>query len=398
VQNAVALDAAGLTLEGLPGPSARRLNLACFRQRRRAYIEAAGAVPATTPMWTGRAGWLADAQRWALGDGAAVLRGRLNPQKFLTLCGTAARYADSATGRHMAATATTLARDSGYSVRTVSTWRTLLAESGLGVLARQGSGGGGRPNRAPVWHLVSRPAVTPPRTCDLPPLRSSRGLRHLERNSPSALARPKSSPPTTSRRRRRAPQRPPRPPRPLQLQRLAGELVRRSHGLHRGHIGSVCDAIRGAGIDPTAITAAQIASALNADMRESGWRWPDRIERPGAFLAYRLGRVSGRLEALTQASTGGGFAATGSQEAAAGRQPADPAVRTAAMDAIRTVLRSRQLRTARTDSMVSEDVCEMCGTAVERRPSDDRSQLCAACSAVMGRDGTPEASGVPVIA
>ena len=55
-------------------------------------------------------------------------------------------------------------------------------------------------------------------------------------------------------------------------------------------------------------------------------------------------------------------------------------------------------RTARTGFMVSEDVCEMCGTAVERRLSDDRSQLCAACSAVMGRDGTPEASGVPVIA
>ena len=341
----------------------RRVAGAKRRRARRGYIEAAGAVPATTPMWTGRAGWLADAQLWALGDGAAVLRGQLAPQTFLNLCRAAARYADSATGRHMAATATTLARDSGCSVRTVSTWRTLLAESGLGVLARQGSGGGGRPNRAPVWHLMSRPAVTPPRTCDLPPLRSSRGLPHLERNSPSALARSKSSPPTTARRRRQAPH---RPPRPLQLQRLAGELVRRSHGLHRGHIGSVCDAIRGSGIDPTAVTAAQIASALDADMHESGWRWPDRIERPGAFLAYRLSRVSGRLKALTPASVGSGYAAANGLEPTAAPGAADPP-------------RHRFLESG------SDTDCSVCGSPeASRRPwlPTRRAHVCDACWSV----------------
>ena len=402
VQNcnpAVELDAAGLALEDTLGQSARRLDLARFRQRRRAYIEAAGAVPATTPMWTGRAGWLADAQLWALVDGDAVLRGRMRPHVFLTLCEAASRYADSATGRNMAATAATLARDAGYSERTVSTWRALLAESGLGVLARQGSGGGGRPNRVPVWHLVSRAAVTHPRTCDLPSLRSSRGLSHLENISPSAHARskrsattrPESSPP----RRRRAPQ---RPPRPLALQRLAAAFVARSYGLDRGHIGEICDAIRCAGIDPTAVTAAQIRSALDQDMRETGWSWPDWIERPGAFLRYRLSRVSGRLDALTQAPPVGGCAADGSLEGEAGQRPADPAVRAAAMAAIRAVLQSRT--TARTDAMVSEDGCEMCGTAVEWRPSERHGPLCAACSAVIGGEATaPEVvPGVPVIA
>jgi len=434
------LDAAGLALEDTLRQSARQLDRARFRQRRRAYIEAAGAVPATVPMWTGRAAWLADAQLWTLLDGDAVLRGRMRPHVFLALCEAASRYADSATGRNMAATAAALARDAGYSERTVSTWRAVLAESGLGVLARQGSGGSGRPNRVPVWHLVSRAGVAQPRTCDLPSLRSSRGSSHLENNSPSAhtrskhsaTTRPGSSPP----RRRRAPQ---RPPRPLPLQRLAGELAAAMHGLDRGHIGAVCDAIRQAGIDPAAVTAAQIRVALDADMRETGWSWPDQITRPGAFLRYRLSRISGRLDALIQASTGGGCAAAGSLEEGSRQRPADPAVRAAAMAAIparcdlcddhgmrgmyvcdhidhasvakrgmdmirramgwdqrtRAVLQSRN--TARTETVVSEHACEICGTAVEWRSSERDARLCAACSAVMDRDGT-EVSGVPVVA
>jgi len=134
-------------------------------------------------------------------------------------------------------------------------------------------------------------------------------------------------------------------------------------------------------------------------MRETGWYWPDRVERPGGFLAHRLRRVSERLDALTQASTGGGCAAAAAgsmEEGTGGQQPADPAVRAAAMDAIRTVLRSRTA--ARTEFVVSEDVCEMCGTAIEQRPSERHARLlCAACSAVMDRDAT-EVSGVPVLA
>ena len=55
---------------------------------------------------------------------------------FWDLCVVAGRYADRATERNMAATAEMLER-------AVSRGRTLLAESGLGALARQGSGGGG---------------------------------------------------------------------------------------------------------------------------------------------------------------------------------------------------------------------------------------------------------------
>lgn len=416
-----ALKVAGLALDAPPGPSARRLDLARFRQRRRAYIEAVGAAPATTPMWNGRAAWLADAQVWALVDGDAVLRGRMRPQVFLNLCGAASRYADSATGRHMAATAATLARETGYSERTVSTWRALLAESGLGVLARQGSGGGGRPNRVPVWHLVSRAAVSEPRTCALPPLRSSRGSSHLQNISPSARARPKRSSKTSPPRRRRPPQ---RPPRPLALQRLAAALVDRSHGLSRGHIGAVCDALRSAGIDPDVVSAAQIRAALDADMHASGWRWPDHVERPGAFLAWRLKRISARLSELTTATVSRGCAAADGldkKSAEVRARASNAAVRGAALSHIRDVLERRRHVAPTAPGVVpavspggsaaAEDVeedmgCAVCGSAPAlRRPHlpPRRAHVCDACWAVAGavQDATTtggRCGGVPVIA
>jgi len=58
----------------------------------------------------------------------------------------------------------------------------------------------------------------------------------------------------------------------------------------------VCDAITAAGIDPAAWSARAIVDALNADMRARGWSWPDRVERPGAFLAHRLRRLDWRPE------------------------------------------------------------------------------------------------------
>jgi hypothetical protein len=80
--------------------------------------------------------------------------------------------------------------------------------------------------------------------------------------------------------------------RPLHIQRLAATLVARTHGLHRGHIGAICDALTQAGIDPAVWSAGAITDALEADMRARGTTWPDRIANPGAFLASRLRPLS----------------------------------------------------------------------------------------------------------
>jgi hypothetical protein len=51
-------------------------------------------------------------------------------------------------------------------------------------------------------------------------------------------------------------------------------------------------ALSAAGIDPAAWTAHQITDALNVDMHSTGKTWPDHINRPGAFLATRLRRLT----------------------------------------------------------------------------------------------------------
>jgi len=83
-------------------------------------------------------------------------------------------------------------------------------------------------------------------------------------------------------------------------------LVRDCHGLDRGHVGAVCDAITAAGIDPTVWSVRTIRDRLDTDMRARGWSWPDRIDRPGAFLASRLRRLEWRPEGPPKS---GGYAA-----------------------------------------------------------------------------------------
>ena len=203
-------------------------------------------------------------------------------------------------------------------------------------------------------------------------------------------------------------------------------MVARSHGLRRGHIGAVCDALRNAGIDPDVVTAAQIGAALDADMHASGWRWPDHIERPAALLAWRLKRVSARLSELTTATVSRGCAAADSQD----KKPAEvrarassAAVRGAALSHIRDVLERRRHGHDRSTagavvptvaprvSAAAEDVeedmgCAVCGSApAPRRPHlpPRRALVCDACWAVAGavEDATTtggRCGGVPVIA
>ncbi|WP_204810532.1 hypothetical protein [Mycobacterium riyadhense] len=301
-----------------------RLRKAQLSAARRASIERHGVVPASVPVWLSREAWIDAVRAWVASTAfravcaALGTRGVISAAALVAVAVALAEFADHATGRNVAVTNRVLAARAGCSERTVTTARTVLAAAGFGVEAQRGHGSASTHtagNRPSIWHLVSRHQPTSESqrggdeavgdaadhgrrhrvavdTCDLPPSGGSTSLSPVENYSPSARDRaPAQDHPSTqarARRRWRA------TPRPLPMQRLAGQLAARAHGLDRGHVGALCDALTTAGIDPHQWTAQQLSDALNADMRATGWSWPDRIERPGAFLAARLRRMLAR--------------------------------------------------------------------------------------------------------
>ncbi|WP_134080885.1 rep protein [Mycobacteroides salmoniphilum] len=220
-----------------------------------------------------------------------------------------AQFADHGTGRNTAVTRARIAAEVGCSTKTVArAWR-VLQEGGFAVEISRGHGNAATPSygcRPSIWHLVSRP--NPVENVDnvpLPPIGGFGTSTPVGSNSPRVCKHtPESnSHQTKPRRRWRA------TPRPIAIQRLAGQLAghperageprillgpRRSviQGLGRVHVGAVCDAITAAGIDPAQWTASKLMAALDADMRASGLTWPDELQRPAAFLACRLRRLT----------------------------------------------------------------------------------------------------------
>ncbi|WP_237752819.1 rep protein [Mycolicibacterium aromaticivorans] len=285
---------------------------ALAKERRRGWVERAGACAPRAPMWTSRSGWLEGLRRWAqspaLGQLCAEQRVSITAATLVSIAAVMAEHADHATGRHVAVTRATIASRVGCDVRTVTAaWRVLRA-SQWAVEAQRGHGSPGTPSvgrRPSVYHLVSR-RIPPPVAAARQPWRSGIGGDdfHLPpsggvgcsspvgRNSPSGRAGAPADEDSGKRFKTRA-VRPPRraAARPLATQQLAAALVAGTHGLDHAHIGTICDAITVAGIDPQGWTARAITDALNADMRTRGWSWPDHITNPGAFLSSRLRRL-----------------------------------------------------------------------------------------------------------
>ena len=321
-----------------------------------------GCAPATTPMWTSRAGWLDELAAWADTEaGRTACARKVRADLLLRVAESLADHADHATGRHCAVTNAVVAQAAGCTARTVSTVRCVLREAGLAVEVRRGTGSAAAPQtvrRPSVWHLVSRrEPVDSSAVFHLPPTRRVRRLSHVGKNSPSPRKRaPKSKSPS-----KQPPQRARRyAPRPLHVQRLADELVGNDygrsglcHGLRRGHLGHICDALIRSGLDLDAWTARAISVALNADMRERGWSWPNHIERPGAFLTARLRRLPVRPDGphrggVTAAGPDNGMAADAAISALPSPQqnasaepvsiPASASHRAAALAEIRAVI------------------------------------------------------------
>jgi hypothetical protein len=286
--------------------------------RWRGWVEQAGEQAPRAPMWTSRQGWLAALGEWAasasFGTVCASAGVSITTATLVAIAAVMAEHADHGTGRHVAITRSTIADRVGCDVRTVTAaWRVLRA-AGWAVEAQRGHGSPTTPavgRRPSVYHLTPRrrPATPPPAGPTIPPAgptipaAAAVGDFHLPpsggdsssgpvgTHSPSArVARAATSPASPNRSRRRCHAE----PRPLAVQRLAGGLVTRCHGLGRGHIGAICDALNTAGVDPAVWSAKAITDALNTDMGITGWSWPDHIDRPAAFLTSRLRRLTGR--------------------------------------------------------------------------------------------------------
>jgi hypothetical protein len=269
------------------------------------------------PMWTSRESWLDGLRAWAqspaLGELCAEQRVSMTAATLLAIAAVMAGHADHATGRHVAVTRATIADTVGCDVRTVTAaWR-VLRVSRWAVEAQRGHGSPTTPSvgrRPSVYHLVPRrdpkPAASRPvHDFHLPPSGGDCSSTPVGSNSPSVRARAHA---TDSREQKPdLPRRWRTSPRPLAIQRLAAQLVARTHGLGRGHIGAICDALTAAGIDPAVWSARAITDALDADMRTRGWNWPDHITNPAAFLSSRLRRLSWTTPPAPP--KGGGYAA-----------------------------------------------------------------------------------------
>ncbi|ANW68385.1 rep protein (plasmid) [Mycobacterium sp. djl-10] len=353
---------------------------ALANERRREWVQRAGACAPRAPMWTSRAGWLDGLRQWAqtpaLGQLCAEERVSITSATLLSIAAVMAEHADHATGRHVAVTRATIASRVGCDVRTVTAaWR-VLRVSQWAVEAQRGHGSPGTPSvgrRPSVYHLVPRREarpVTRPVVHDfhLPPSGGVGLSSPVGNYSPSERASAPANRISDNKPKPR--QAPPwrRTARPLAIQRLAAGLVASTQGLDRAHIGAICDALTAAGIDPAVWSARAVNDALNADMRARGATWPDHIANPGAFLHSRLRRLSwSPPETPTKA---GGSAAVSID------QTPPPVVLTdesrariaAAREEIRRVLteraqRTRGGRTSRTHGQRHRD-----GMPVEARP------------------------------
>lgn len=366
-------------------------------------------------MWSSRQVWMDDVRAWTASPDFAVVCASAGVSIASATVGTVAalwaEHADHSTGRHASVAREKIAALMGCSIKTVSRAWKVLGAAGWAVEVFRGHGSssthptGKRPS---IWHLIPRrpdapaaadsgdnvPLPTESGSCSLTPVRSySPNARGRAREDIST----KNQHPKSPRRRGRA------TPRPLALQRLAAGLVtpvtgpddRRGSGeraalilgLDHGHIGAICDALAQAGINPAAWTATTITAALNADMRRTGMSWPDRLDRPGAFLAWRLRRMlawPGNATKNTGSTAAGGL--DQNQQGAALEQSRSASL-TACQDTDHHAgpgLRQSAppAPTAAPRNLLSSTACSGCGSAdAPRRPylPAARAHVCDTC-------------------
>ena len=267
-------------------------------------------IPGLPPaqVWTSRRYWLRSVSSVLKSEkGRALCKARrIAPDTCYAVAAALADFADSATGRNVAASNRRIGawaarksdRPKPFSHDTVGVARQVLAELGMAVEVARGRylskaerllakshHGADQIRAASVWALIS------PREADTRPYLPSRGFTPRE----GSCSRKS---PTRARKRTRAPfgrlcnhQN-----RPLAAQKLAAGLVDKVPALDQGHIGAIVDVVMET-VDYQRWTAADLIKLIDLDGQRRGIMWPATITKPAAFLRHRLTVLAPELAA-----------------------------------------------------------------------------------------------------
>lgn len=262
-----------------------------------------GQRAATVPCWRSRGSWMAAlGQILATTEGQEALsRHAVSRAKVEAAARVCANAADGATGRHCALSHERIATEAKVSESVSKRVRRVLVELGFAVVMRHGRRLNGSEMRAAARHHGQRqrgvasdlsltvpqgfrPAPDPLPSCGF--LSSCSSVLEVVTKRASARSSRRSKLAATSTRRSAvAPS--------AAVKRLVAGLLARSWGLDPGvgQLWRLWAVVARSGIDPAQWTAAQVVRQLDLDAHRNGISWPDRLERPDGYLAWRLSRV-----------------------------------------------------------------------------------------------------------
>lgn len=319
-------------------------------------------------VWQSRNKWLAGtAAELACIRGRQLCRKwRVSPRTALLVARACARLADADTGRRVTASNATIGRIAAeladrsrpFCHDVVSNARAVLAELELAVEVARGRYLTVEERfQAAVHHdgvqirAASTWALTTPRRWYM--------ISYLPRRGPTGSKTPRREcSPTHARKRATAPsgrsQRIKGRDRPKKAHVVTAQLVAAAKSLDNGrHLGSLVDVVAEL-VDCDRWTGRDLVAVLNQDARENPRDWPSTIQNPAGFLRHRLSRLRGVLAGPSPSEVAEQHRQRALEEqlqraeaaAAAEERAATPEQVSRHMDAIRSILRRRQRKSA----------------------------------------------------
>lgn len=319
-------------------------------------------------VWQGRTKWLtAAAAELACAPGRQLCRKRgVSSRTTLLVARACAQLADSSTGRGVTASNETIGRIAAelagrakpFCHDSVSDARAVLAELELALEVARGRYLTVEERfQAAVHHegvqirAASTWALTTPRRWYT--------KSYLPRRGPTGSETPRRKySPTSARKRATAPsgrsQRVKGLDRPKKAHVVTAQLVAAAKSLDNGrHLGSLVDVVAEL-VDCDRWTGRDLVAVLNQDARENPRDWPSTIQNPAGFLRHRLSRLRGVLAGPSPSEVAEQHRQRALEEqrrraeaaAAAEERAATPEQVSRHMDAIRSILRRRQRKSA----------------------------------------------------